>query len=323
MSNNNLFGIYFGYINSKTFDQNNIISTIKSECSINGQIVPIRKLLKKDLSSNDGIIIQNLKDLKNRKFTHKHIGVEHKDKINEFMQKLFESCQNEINIIIVSIPVFFQEIQKQIIEDSIKSIKKESNIYFLEEPHAAIISYNILYKLKHKKKIGNFDLIIMFYNDLYEISIALYEKNSNKNSDYSFKYSIRDFNLQNLIEELQMIKKKDKLEKENLLENILNEIKKLIEEEQLDIKNLEKILILSENKQIKNYLKKFKNYFQKIKIENTIDFLTIEDTITNGVRKYASIDIQEKLCCPKKKKKIKTGYKYRRKLLYFKDQSTI
>ena len=152
MSNNNLFGIYFGYINSKTFDQNNIISTIKSECSINGQIVPIRKLLKKDLSSNDGII-QNLKDLKNRKFIYKHIEVELKDKINEFMQKLFESCQNEINIIIVSIPVFFQEIQKQIIEDSIKSIKKESKIYFLEEPFAAIISYNILYKQQQKKKL--------------------------------------------------------------------------------------------------------------------------------------------------------------------------
>ena len=162
----------------------------------------------------------------------------------------------------------------------------------MEEPHAAIISYNILYKLKHKKKIGNFDLIIMFYNDLYEISIALYEKNSNENP-YSFKYSIGDFNLQNLIKELTMIEKKDKLEKENILENLLNEIKKLIEEEQLDIKNLEKILILSENKQIKNYLKKFKNYFQKIKIENTIDFLTIEDSIIDGVRKYARINIQE------------------------------
>ena len=173
MSNNNLFGIYFGYINSKTFDQNNIISTIETKCSINGQIVPIRKLLKKDFSSNDGIIIQNLKDLKNRKFIYKPIVVELKDKINEFMQKLFESCQNEINIIIVSIPVFFQDIQKQIIEDSIKSIKKESKIYFLEEPFAAIISYNILYKQQQKKKIGHFYLIIIFYNDLYEISIAL------------------------------------------------------------------------------------------------------------------------------------------------------
>ena len=158
----------------------------------------------------------------------------------------------------------------------------------------------------------------MFYNDLYEISIALYEKNSNENP-YSFKYSIRDFNLQNLIEELQMIKKIEKLEKENLLENILNDIKNLIEEKQLDIKNLKKILILSENKQIKNYLKIFKKYLQKIKIENTIDFLTIEDTIINGVRKYASIDIQEKNYYPidekksllpeKKKKKIKTAYK--------------
>jgi archaellum biogenesis ATPase FlaH len=167
-----------------------------------------------------------------------------------------------------------------------------------------------------KKKNGNFHLILMFYNDLYEISIALYEKNSNKNSDYSFKYSIRDFNLQNLIEELQMIKKKDKLEKENLLENILNEIKKLIEEEQLDIKNLEKILILSENKQIKNYLKIFENYLHEIKIENTIDFLTLEDNIINGVRKYASINIQktnyhhpveQKFVFEKKKKKINTG----------------
>ena len=311
MSNNNLFGIYFGYINSKTFDQNNIISTIETKCSINGQIVPIRKLLNDDFSSKDGIIIQNLKDLKNRKFTHKHIGVEHKDKINEFMQKLFESCQNEINIIIISIPVFFQEIQKQIIEDSIKSIKKESKIYFLEEPFAAIISYNILYKQQQKKKIGNFYLIIIFYNDLYEISIALYEKNSNENP-YSFKYSIRDFNLQNLIEELQMIKKIEKLEKVNLLENILNDIKNLIEEKQLDIKNLEKILILSENKQIKKYLKKFKNYFQKIKIENTIDFLTIEDSIIDGVRKYARINIQEtnyqpieQKCSPEKKRKKK------------------
>ena len=69
------------------------------------------------------------------------------------MQKLFESCQNEINIIIVSIPVFFQDIQKQIIEDSIKSIKKESKIYFLEEPFAAIISYNIIYKEQQKKKL--------------------------------------------------------------------------------------------------------------------------------------------------------------------------
>ena len=94
MSNNNLFGIYFGYINSKTFDQNNIISTIESKCSINGQIVPIRKLLNDDFSAIDGIIILNLKDLKNRKFIHKHIGVELKDKINEFIQKLFESCQN-------------------------------------------------------------------------------------------------------------------------------------------------------------------------------------------------------------------------------------
>ena len=167
------------------------------------------------------------------------------------MKKLFESCPNKINIIVVSIPVFFQDIQKQIIEDSIKSIKKESKIYFLEEPFAAIISYNILYKQQQKKKIGNFDLIIMFYNDLYEISIALYEKNSNENP-YSFKYSIGDFNLQNLIKELTMIEKKEKLEKENILENLLNEIKKLIEEEQLDIKNLEKILILSENKQIKS-----------------------------------------------------------------------
>ena len=49
-----------------------------------------------------------------------------------------------------------------------------------------------------------------------------------------------------------MIEKKEKLEKENILENLLNEIKKLFEEEQLDIKNLEKILILSENKQIKS-----------------------------------------------------------------------
>ena len=60
-----------------------------------------------------------------------------------------------------------------------------------------------------------------------------------------------------------MIKKIEKLEKVNLLENILNDIKNLIEEKQLDIKNLEKILILSENKQIKNFLKNLKIIFKK------------------------------------------------------------
>ena len=80
------------------------------------------------------------------------------------MKKLFESYPNEINIIVVLIPDFFQDSQKIIIEDSIKSIKKETKIYFLKEPVAAIISNNNIYN-QYNETIGNFYLILMFYDD--------------------------------------------------------------------------------------------------------------------------------------------------------------
>ena len=67
MSNNNLFGIYFGYNISNTFDLKNNILSIKSESSIHGKIVSTRKLLNNDFSVKDKIIIKNIK-VENRKY---------------------------------------------------------------------------------------------------------------------------------------------------------------------------------------------------------------------------------------------------------------
>ena len=216
MSNNNLFGIYFGYNISNTFDLKNNILSIKSESSIHGKIVSTRKLLNNDFSAFDGIKVKKTKNLKNMKFIYNNYGVLLQDKINEFMKKLFESCPKKINIIVVSIPDFYQDSQKIIIEDSIKSIKKETKIYFLKEPVAAIISNNNIYN-QYNETIGNFYLILMFYDDLYEISIALYQHNSNKKPDYSIQNFIgKDFNLQDFVQDLESFQDKNNSKKENL-----------------------------------------------------------------------------------------------------------
>ncbi len=307
MSNNNLFGIYFGYTISKTCDQNNGISSIKSERSINGKNFQTKNLLFNDFSVKDEITIKNIK-VENRKYIYKNNGVSLQDHINEPMKKLFESYPNEINKIVVSIPVFFQDSQKIIIKDSIKSIKKESKIYFLKEPIAAIISDNIVYKL-YKETIGHFYLILMFYDDLYEMSIALCQNNLDKNPDYSIEYSIgEDFNLQDLIKVLENIQQKNKLENENVLEKILKEIKQLFGKIKLDFDNLQKIFILSENglteKQSINFKIFLKKNFDLKKKEVIIKFLKIEDTIIKGVEKYASKTILENEGFPIETKKM-------------------
>ena len=225
------------------------------------------------------------------------------------MKKLFESYPNEINIIVVLIPDFFQDSQKIIIEDSIKSIKKESKIYFLKEPIAAIISDNEVYKV-YKEKIGHFYLILMFYDDLYEISIALCQKNSGMDPDYSIEYYIgEDFNLQDLIKVLENIQQKNKLENENLLEKILKEIKQLFGKVELDFNNFQKIIILSENgltkEQSINFQMFLKRKFNSLKLkEVTIKFLKIEDTIIKGVEKYESKKILENEGFPIEIKKV-------------------
>ena len=220
------------------------------------------------------------------------------------MKKLFESYPNEINIIVVLIPDFFQDSQKIIIEDSIKSIKKESKIYFLKEPIAAIISDNEVYKV-YKEKIGHFYLILIFYDDLYEISIALYPNNW-KNPEYSIG---EDFNFQDLIKVLENIQQKNKLENENLLEKILKEIKQLFGKVELDFNNLQKIFILSENglteEQSINFKTVLKRNFNSLKIkQDTIKFLKIEDTIIKGVEKYACKKILENEGFPIESKKL-------------------
>ena len=310
MSNNNLFGIYFGYNISNTFDLKNNILSIKSESSIHGKIVSTRKLLNNDFSAFDGIKVKKTKNLKNMKFIYNNYGVLLQDKINEFMKKLFESCPKKINIIVVSIPDFYQDSQKIIIEDSIKSIKKETKIYFLKEPVAAIISNNNIYN-QYNETIGNFYLILMFYDDLYEISIALYQHNSNKKPDYSIQNFIgKDFNLQDFVQDLKSFQDKNNLKKENRLEKILKEIKELFENVTTNNNNLQKIFILSENKQIdEQYSRIFetglKSKVGSLKIkEDIIKFLNTEDSIIQGVKKYAA-KILNGSFAPKKTMKMK------------------
>ena len=251
-------------------------------------------------------MIFRLKNIKveNRKYIYKNNGVSLQDHINEPMKKLFESYPNEINKIVVSIPVFFQDSQKTIIKDSINSIKKESKIYFLKEPIAAIISDNEVYKV-YTEKNGHFYLILIFYDDLYEISIALYPNNW-KNPEYSIG---EDFNFQDLIKVLENIQQKNKLENENLLEKILKEIKQLFGKVELDFNNLQKIFILSENglteEQSINFKTVLKRNFNSLKIkQDTIKFLKIEDTIIKGVEKYACKKILENEGFPIESKKL-------------------
>ena len=67
MSNKNFFRIYFGYTISKTCDQNNGISSIKSERPINGKNFQTKNLLINDFSVKDEITIKNIK-VENRKY---------------------------------------------------------------------------------------------------------------------------------------------------------------------------------------------------------------------------------------------------------------
>ena len=295
--------MYFRYAVSKTCDQNNGISSITSERPINGKNFQTKNLLINDFSVKDEITIKNIK-VENRKYIYKNNGVSLQDHINEPMKKLFESYPNEINKIVVSIPVFFQDSQKTIIKDSINSIKKESKIYFLKEPIAAIISDNEVYKV-YTEKNGHFYLILIFYDDLYEISIALYPNNW-KNPEYSIG---EDFNFQDLIKVLENIQQKNKLENENLLEKILKEIKQLFGKVELDFNNFQKIIILSENgltkEQSINFQMFLKRKFNSLKLkEVTIKFLKIEDTIIKGVEKYESKKILENEGFPIEIKKV-------------------
>jgi len=135
-------------------------------------IKQIRKLINIKIPKIDNFEIKDKSKISDRIITIDKNDYSVSTIINKFIQLLmtyFAIKINFISLIVITIPAYFNDEQRKIIESSVQSIKQNSlKVILLEEPIAALI--NILNLNKINNQNDNY-LVLTFYEDLLDLSI--------------------------------------------------------------------------------------------------------------------------------------------------------
>ena len=266
-------------------------------------IKQIRKLINKKVP-----IIDNFQIKDNDKISCRTITIDKTDYtveiiIQKFIQLLikhFSIRTNSIILSVITIPAYFDDEQRQIIKSSVKCItKKKIDVLLLEEPIAALYALSL-----SSKKIDDNYLVLTFYEDLLDLSIISIDNNMEPFVkqpalfDDTFRWKNRFIRLKDFCENKYLFDQNEienqlynnektmnlnnntKIKKIDLYKDLFDNCKKLLQEVNLDKKNLDKIIVIGNSefndKDILEY------YFNC-----EVIFSKIENTFVNGAVKFA------------------------------------
>ena len=286
--------------NNFTLERNNtnLVNNIKI-------IKEIRKLINKKIPKIDNFEIKD-----NSKISDRIITIDKNDYsvstiINKFIQLLmtyFSIKINFISLIVITIPAYFNDEQRKIIESSVQSIKQNKlKVILLEEPIAALI--NVLNLIKINNQNDNY-LVLTFYEDLLDLSIISFDDNLKffvkQPALFDDEFSLKNrfirlreycenkyfFNENEIKEQLYNNEKIINLnngiqiKKIDLYKDLFDNCKKLLNKVNLHKKDIKKIIIIG-NSEFKD--KDICEYYFNCEVI----FSKNEEAFVNGATKYA------------------------------------
>ena len=268
-------------------------------------IKQIRKLINIKIPKIDNFEIKD-----NSKISDRIITIDKNDYsvstiINKFIQLLmtyFSIKINFISLIVITIPAYFNDEQRKIIESSVQSIKQNSlKVILLEEPIAALI--NILNLNKINNQNDNY-LVLTFYEDLLDLSIislndnleffvkqpALYDDEFRLKNRFirlreycENKYFFNENEIKEQLynnEKIINLNNGIQIKKIDLYKDLFDNCKKLLNKVNLHKKDIKKIIIIG-NSEFKD--KDICEYYFNCEVI----FSKNEEAFVNGATKYA------------------------------------
>ena len=268
-------------------------------------IKQIRKLINIKIPKIDNFEIKDNSKISDRIITIYKNDYSVSTIINKFIQLLmtyFAIKINFISLIVITIPAYFNDEQRKIIESSVQSIKQNSlKVILLEEPIAALI--NVLNLNKINNQNDNY-LVLTFYEDLLDLSIislndnleffvkqpALYDDEFRlKNRSIRLreycenKYPFNENEIKNQLynnEKIINLNNGIQIKKIDLYKDLFDNCKKLLNKVNLHKKDIKKIIIIG-NSEFKD--KDICEYYFNCEVI----FSKNEEAFVNGATKYA------------------------------------